>query len=354
MFLDKKHILLGIVLLLILNCCAPLRLLANEWEQIQSLKGKWKFNIGDQLQWASRNYDDTNWEEISVPGPWENQGFHGYDGYAWYRKNFRISSSYKGTNLYISLGYIDDVDEVYVNGHIVGFSGSFPPSYKTSFRSYRMYHIPEEQLNFEGNNLIAVRVYDGQIEGGIIDGEVGIFINRNDFSFDISLRGIWQFHLGDEMKWRNKNYDDAAWQKIMAPSKWEHQGFLGYDGWAWYRKTFYLPNKLNEDDFYLILGKIDDYDQVFVNGKLIGNTGITIDGKVSMDDVSWQKIRAYFLPREILQAGQYNTIAIRIYDKIGDGGIYEGPVGILKKSRYNDFKKRYSDNSFEFRYDFFR
>jgi sialate O-acetylesterase len=352
--LYKKDILFSILLLIILNCCIPFRTFANEWEQIQDLRGDWKFNIGDKIQWASPNFEDKNWETIHVPGPWENQGFHGYDGYAWYRKAFNVSAQYRGNNLYLSLGYIDDVDEVYVNGHIIGFSGSFPPHFKTSYRSYRMYFIPEEYLNFEGSNVVAVRVYDGQIEGGIIDGKVGLFINHKDFTFDVPLRGVWKFHITDNMQWREKDWDDEGWKNIVVPSKWEHQGFFGYDGWGWYRKTFHLSKKLRGEDYYLILGKIDDYDQVYVNGKLIGNTGIDINGKVSMDDESWQKFRIYFLPQEILQFDRYNTIAIRIYDKVGDGGIYTGPVGILKKSRYNDFKQRYSGNIEESIYDFFR
>ncbi len=348
-----KNIQRGILVFLTLTGIVT-HTVAGEWEKVQSLEGKWKFNIGDNIQWVSPHYDDTNWDEIQVPGPWENQGFHGYDGYAWYRKNFKVSSYHKGTSLYLSLGYIDDVDEVYVNGHIIGFTGSFPPNFNTSYRSYRMYYIPEEYLNFEGKNLIAVRVYDGQIEGGIIDGKIGLFINHKDFTFDISLRGIWKFHISDNMKWRAKDFDDADWDNILVPSKWEYQGYFGYDGWGWYRKTFFLTPNLKGEDYYLILGKIDDYDQVFVNGKLIGNTGITIDGKLSMDDISWLKYRIYFLPQDILSFNQYNTLAVRIFDKIGDGGIYMEPVGILKQSRFQDFKQRYlnrnhNDDYFHFR-----
>ena len=46
-----------------------------------------------------------------------------------------IEKSFDGTELdknldfSLFLGNIDDVDEVYLNGHKIGFSGTFPPKY---------------------------------------------------------------------------------------------------------------------------------------------------------------------------------------------------------------------------------
>ena len=79
------------------------------------LTGYWKFSIGDDSAWASPDYDDDNWEEIKVPSNWEDQGYYGYNGFAWYRKTFEISDDFKDEDLYLNLGVIDDVDETYFN-----------------------------------------------------------------------------------------------------------------------------------------------------------------------------------------------------------------------------------------------
>jgi len=50
------------------------------------LNGEWKFRIGDNKDWADPAFSDAGWTTIKAPGPWEDQGFRGYDGYAWYRK----------------------------------------------------------------------------------------------------------------------------------------------------------------------------------------------------------------------------------------------------------------------------
>ncbi len=81
-----------------------------------NLRGKWQFSIGINDEWTSTKFNDSNWESIRVPSPWEDEGFNGYNGYAFYRKAINISSNYKGRMLYLNMGYIDDVDEVYLNG----------------------------------------------------------------------------------------------------------------------------------------------------------------------------------------------------------------------------------------------
>ncbi len=49
---------------------------------------------------------------------------------------------------------------------------------------------------------------------------------------------------------------------------------------------------------------------------------------------------------ELLKKNAENTIAIRVYDRVGEGGIYEGPVGIVSQSNYINFwrKKKEANN----------
>jgi beta-galactosidase/beta-glucuronidase len=101
---------------------------------LQSLKGSWQFSIGVNEEWVSPKFNDSDWETIKAPSPWENQGYNGYNGYAFYRKKINIPSNYKGRMLYLNMGYIDDVDEVYLNGHKIGSTGGFPPDYNTAYK----------------------------------------------------------------------------------------------------------------------------------------------------------------------------------------------------------------------------
>jgi beta-galactosidase/beta-glucuronidase len=119
----------------------------DKWERLVNLQGKWKFAIGDKALWSEKYFNDNKWEEIFVPSKWEDEGFNGYNGYAWYRKSFdgkEITNKELGLNLF--LGYVDDVDEVYLNGHKIGGSGGFPPKFHTAYNALRNYFIPKIRL----------------------------------------------------------------------------------------------------------------------------------------------------------------------------------------------------------------
>ena len=46
-------------------------------------------------------------KEFFMPGTWEDQGFPGYDGYAWYRIRFQMPTQYNNKTLVLKLGYIE-------------------------------------------------------------------------------------------------------------------------------------------------------------------------------------------------------------------------------------------------------
>lgn len=311
---------------------------SQEWERVFDLRGKWKFSIGDNLDWSKNSYNDKDWVIINAPSSWENQGFHGYNGYAWYRKHFNINSDYKERNVYLHLGYIDDVDEVYVNGNLIGSSGSFPPNYQTSYNTYRIYPVPEKFLRFDAPNLIAVRIYDAQLEGGLMSGNLGVYVQKNVINPDQNLEGSWKFITGDNKEWLKPEFDDKDWNSIIVPGTWETQGYKDYDGFAWYRKSFALNNKLTGRQLVLMLGKIDDIDEVYLNGTLIGNTGVMNDNpyEISFNN-EWNELRGYYIPQGLLKNGGENIIAVRVFDGFQNGGIYQGPVGLITQERYIKF-----------------
>lgn len=327
-----------IVVFLFLGVLAvvPQELKAQEYSRIKRLKGNWKFSIGDKMQWSLKDFNDSDWDEVYVPSTWEEEGFYGYDGYAWYRKSFTISERYKNKKLVLRLGMIDDVDEVYMNGVAIGKTGSFPPQYLTAWQMERNYIIPQEFLDFQKENVIAVRVYDHEYGGGIYTGDIGIYELEYGVDIITLLEGEWKFKTGDNLNWKTPALNDGAWKTVNAPSRWEFSGFPTYDGFAWYRKSFKWTKKINEKFLVVMLGKIDDIDETYLNGELIGSTGDMISGPLlGINDQAYQHIRGYLISVDKLMNN--NVLAVRVFDRGGEGGIWEGPVGIATLEDYKDY-----------------
>jgi sialate O-acetylesterase len=332
------------VIVFLLMLFIPHDAVAQEWRTVLNLRGTWKFMLGDDMKWADPRFRDSAWDEIRVPSTWEDQGYPGYDGYAWYRKHFTLEDDLGGRHLYLRVGYIDDVCEVYLNGHLVGFEGQFPPHFMTAYNVSREYVIPPRYLNDDGKNLIAVRVYDQRLGGGMTHGSVGIFEPRDYLEPDLDLAGKWKFKRGDEMSWKDPQTPHEKWNEVLVPAYWEMQGSAQYDGFAWYRTTFKVPRDLEDRTLVLLLGRIDDVDETYLNGELLGKTGRMRERWSSRNGGDeYSRRRAYVIPPSLLVPGKVNTLAVRVLDVYMHGGIYDGPVGLVTRSRYREWERENED-----------
>jgi len=145
---------------------------------------------------------------------------------------------------------------------------------------------------------------------------------------------------GLELNFNKLGFDDSYWKTIKSQKMWEDQGYRGFNGIAWYRKTIELDKKQSESDIVLSLGKIDDYDICWVNGVEVGKTNLyTID-------------RIYNVPSSILKEGK-NVIVLKITDTGGGGGMYSPAKdvyltsGKTKISLAGDWKIKFTEITLE-------
>ena len=311
-------------------------------EPIVTLEGDWKFNIGDDPTWASKSYDDSTWDYITVPGNWQDQGYHQYLGYAWYRTKVFIPRIDESDNIYLYIDAIDDVSEVYINGILIGQTGNFPPNYKTAYDIPVFHSLPQSLINYDGENILAIRVYNDQMDGGIVSGPVIIGYFEDDMLLDQNLAGKWLFKPGFNRKYTDTDYDASSWNSLFVPGPWDNQGYLTFDGVATYRTKFTLANGLEDEELYLILGIIDDKDKVYLNGKLIAKTEDMYGTELASNGMGeWQVRRAYKIPAKNLNYSGSNTLVVVVNDDQQIGGIVTGPIGIMTKSNYDEYVSRY-------------
>ena len=146
------------------------------------------------------------------------------------------------------------------------------------------------------------------------------------------LRFEWKFKTGDAPEWAGDKMDDSGWSVIQAGDVWEKQGILDYDGFAWYRQKVFIPLSLKKQakdngGITLYLGKIDDADCTYWNGEILGKTGEMPPHYIGAYDAQ----RIYEIPFDKIKWDTENTIAVRVYDAGGGGGIYGEKIGCYVK-----------------------
>jgi hypothetical protein len=143
----------------------------------------------------------------------------------------------------------------------------------------------------------------------------------------------WRFRIdpddvGRAQGWEKPEADDSGWRTLNAPGMWQEQGITDdnpkwqyedptmrrpYNGVAWYRVGVTVPEVLRGRDLYFDADAIDDYDEVYFNGQLIGRTGKETPNY-------WSVSRHYSLPADAIRFGAGNTLAVRVTDTGGGGG----------------------------------
>lgn len=126
--------------------------------QMVSLPKETKFSFGDNAAWALPSFNDNDWGLMQL-----GKSYTKDSSYAWYRIKITIPSSLKtntGKGLKLHLGKIDDVDQTFFNGKLIGETGSFPPDYITKWQTARTYILPEREVLWDKENVIAIRIYN--------------------------------------------------------------------------------------------------------------------------------------------------------------------------------------------------
>ena len=115
---------------------------------------------------------------------------------------------------------------------------------------------------------------------------------------------------------------DGDWHPINAPASWESLGgdLATYDGFAWYQTGVNVPVTWEGKGATLYFAGVDDVDETFVNGVRVGATG-SMPPDVA---TAWSIPREYLIPADLLKAGSVNTIAVRVFDSGGAGGLTSG------------------------------
>ena len=150
-----------------------------------------RFHKGDAPHgWMTADFDDSSWQTISIPEKW-----HGEREYAQYRIKFNLPKEFVSQAAYkqyaiFDLAYIDDCDEAYLNGKLIGKCGVMPHEGMeySAWDAHRVYQVSAADLKV-GENVLTVLVWNRRTRGGVYDGPFKLRMANLDDLVTFSFSG---------------------------------------------------------------------------------------------------------------------------------------------------------------------
>ena len=314
-----------------------------------SLNKKWKFKIGDDMAWSSETYNDNDWQNIRPVKRWQKQGFPEEISYAWYRISFNLPEKWKKNAddsdlLQIFIGKIDDTDQTFLNGRLIGQNAENIPieeSHKiegfegdiSAYNYIRNYQLPidDARIKWGKKNTLAIRVHNHLSGGGMYSRNPHVTVVSAEQKTEkvagkeppgkntLDIGGFWKFKPGDNERRKQPDFDHSGWDSITVGASWSWYGY-NFDGYAWYRKNVYLPSPLKDNSKFnehikLTIGSIQDYGEIFINGETIKNYRTTTTQNEDYP-MHWgfPLLYEFSIDNQLFKWDTINTIAVRVFN----------------------------------------
>lgn len=132
--------------------------------------------------------------------------------------------------------------------------------------------------------------------------------------------------VGGEHGWFRPEFDDGEWGHCRTERPWE-QDPIGqqwkeehgedYDGVAWYRTAFYVPEEHHGRRVFLFFNAVDGDCDVWINGEKAGSHPL-------VEDDDWKEPFSIEITGVINDdPAAVNRMAVRVNAEVGNGGIYK-------------------------------
>ncbi len=159
-------------------------------EMIKARDDQWWNNLDAEAPkgWKSLGFDASDWHDMTLPATISGNGLDTFDGVLYFRRTVDLPAGWGGKPITLGLGPIDDYDDVWVNGVLVG-STHEPNQWNVA----RKYQVPGEAVR-GGSNVIAIRMLDTAGPGGINGSDGLMYIQKEDMLVPIS--GPWKYARG--------------------------------------------------------------------------------------------------------------------------------------------------------------
>lgn len=125
-------------------------------DQTIYISDSWKFNAGDNMQWASPNYDDSEWQKVSTYlGPSELP-FINWEGIGWFRLHLQVDSSLVNYPLALLIEQHNGASQIFMDGELLYSLGEVS-IFEEDFVPYRDNNPRPIRFSDTNEHVLAVR-----------------------------------------------------------------------------------------------------------------------------------------------------------------------------------------------------
>ena len=215
----------------------------NEFEAwLTLIRNTYALQISEASGWNRQDLILKGWTPVTLPAALPPD----FDGAVYYRRQLELPEAWLNHELELSLGVIDDCDEVFFNGQRIGATLTDTPNYYAQFRRYR---IPAHLVRQQRDNTLAIRVLDLFGGGGFQSPAAALALRRADGEGEtLSLAGPWlsrvEFTIeservparpepfSDRVADRERpNYPGTLYNGMIAPwTRFPLRGIIWYQG----------------------------------------------------------------------------------------------------------------------------
>jgi two-component system, NtrC family, sensor kinase len=289
-----------------------------------TLAKDWKYNVGDNPEWADPNFDDSRWRMFSDFNLYNKkiQRKLKKTNVIWYRKKILIdSTTTRNLVAYISQS---GASEIYLDGeliHSLGKVNSNPDSI--------VHHNPATvplsfPMKINKEQVLAVRFSDTKNKLSLFQENtrrLRIRVQKEEFGkefllvasdslfdegfLDLSLNRSWRFHPGDDLNWAKPDFDDRDWKFYNGFYELIHDSL--WDSYGWFRYRFAADSSayaMIKYFYFFTFGAAE----VYLDGKLVQKYG-TFSTKLQGEKLysPMHKIPSAL----VLQPGESHVVAVR-------------------------------------------
>lgn len=156
--------------------------------EAQDLSNPAVFHSGDDLEWVSPFFDDSQWASVDI----SNDGFERLGGFAWYRIHLNFSKTlFEGVDqedfFRLEIPRADGSVEVYFNGKKLLKSGSMPTDssdYTFIWNGDMFCDVDSRLVNWNGDNILAFRVFNDKANRGLYGRGVSVSVSDRSDGID--------------------------------------------------------------------------------------------------------------------------------------------------------------------------